>query len=266
LQGSIHYTSFTGNSTQRPVRFGLYLPADYHREPERWFPVLYFLHGLNEDYTTNTGIIASALESAIDEGIVRPMVLVTPDGFANSMWADSKSGHKLAETNFIKELIPHIETTYRCIPQCSHRIIGGFSMGGYGACRCAVKFPTIFDTCFCMDGALHTLSTLKRIRGPIYTEIFENDKEYFREYCLYDLARRNRTALNNHCFVLLVGLLKSFSDRCRRLFAERGITIGDDDFLITGCDHDAACIMGQEGALLFRKIEARMSAADLQVR
>lgn len=265
MQGSIYYTSFTGKVTQRTVRFGIYLPVDYDREPNKRFPVLYFLHGLNENHSTNMEIMASALEAAMDEGVVRPMVLVTPDGFANSMWADSKSGHKLAETNFIQELIPHIETTYRCIPQCSHRIIGGFSMGGYGACRCAVKFPTMFDTCFCMDGALHTLSTLKRIRGPIYTEIFENNEDYFRDYCLYDIANRNRAALGNHCFVLLVGLLKSFSDRFRRLFSERGITIGDDDFRLTGCEHDAACIIGQEGAFLFRKIEARMSAADLQV-
>lgn len=198
----------------------------------------------------------------MDERIVRPMLLVTPDGYANSMWADSKSGHKSAETDLIRELIPHIEAKYRCVSQSSHRIIGGFSMGGYGACRCTVKFPAMFKTCFCMDGALHTLSTLKRIRGPIYTEIFENDEDYFRGYCLYHLARQNRAALNNHRFVLLVGLLKSFSDRFRRLFAENGIPIGDDDFRITGCDHDASCIIRQEGVLVFSRIEAQMSAAD----
>jgi S-formylglutathione hydrolase FrmB len=85
--------------------------------------------------------------------------------------------------------MPHIDSSYRTIPRRGHRIIGGFSMGGYGACPCAVKYPELFSTCFSMDGAMHTLGTMKRIRGPIFSEIFEDDDDYFRDYCLAESSR-----------------------------------------------------------------------------
>ena len=129
IRGSIQYTSILGPLTRRPVRFGIYRPEGYLDAPQHVFPVLYFLHGLNQNHRDNLETVAAALEHAVAEQVVRPMIIVTPDGFMNSMWADSKSGHKPAETNFIHELMPHIEATYRCPSRPGHRIIGGFSIG-----------------------------------------------------------------------------------------------------------------------------------------
>lgn len=260
MRGSIEYTSMNGPLTGRPVRFGIYLPEDHHNEPCGHFPVLYFLHGLNETCTDNLKMVAGTLEVAVDLGVARPMVIVTPDGYLNSMWVDSKSGHKPAETNLIRELIPHIESTYRVMACRSHRIIGGFSMGGYGACRLAVKFPGLFDTCFSMDGALHTLGTFKRIRKSVFAEIFNSDENYFRKYCLYETASKNLPELHGHQFHMLVGLLKSFNERFRRMFADIGLTIGDANFRLTGCGHNAACILEHEGIELFNVLDQRIGA------
>lgn len=260
MRGSIEYTFMNGPLTGRPIRFGLYLPENYYPDAHERFPVLYFLHGLNETHTDNLQMVAETLEAAVDLGVARPMLVVTPDGYLNSMWVDSKSGHKPAETNLIRELIPHIENAYRCIADRRHRIIGGFSMGGYGACRMAVSFPELFHTCFSMDGALHTLKTFKSIRRPVFAEIFENDEDYFREYGLYETAAKNRSVLGGHQFHMLVGLLKSFNDRFRRLFGEIGLFISDDHYRLTGCGHDAACILQQQGINLFNALEQRMAA------
>jgi hypothetical protein len=45
---------------------------------------------------------ANVLETGVDEGIIRPMLIITPDSYANGMWADSKSGHKPSETHLIR--------------------------------------------------------------------------------------------------------------------------------------------------------------------
>jgi enterochelin esterase-like enzyme len=262
LRGTLEWKTINGPLTGRNVNYGLYLPEEYLRHGQQRFATLYFLHGLNEDYTANLETVAEALESAVEQGAVRPMLVVTPDGYGNSMWADSKSGHKPAETNLVGELIPFIDRTYRTVADRRHRIIGGFSMGGYGACRHTAKFPELFQTCFSMDGALHTLNTLMRIRGPIFEEIYENDEAYFRHYCLYAWAAKNRALLKDHLFHMLVGLLKSFNDRFRRLFAEIGLAIGDAHYRVTGCGHDAACILKQAGPELFRLLEARMSIEE----
>jgi esterase/lipase superfamily enzyme len=266
LKGHIEFTSIPGPLTNKPVRFGIYLPAEYETAGNVPFAVLYFLHGLNEDYRANLANLAQVLETGVDEGIIRPMLIITPDSYANGMWADSKSGHKPSETHLIRELIPHIDSTYRTIARRSHRIIGGFSMGGYGACRCAVKYSELFSTCFSMDGAMHTLGTMKRIRGPIYAEIFEDDDDYFRDFCLYALAEKYRAEVMAKVdFFILVGLLKSFNQRFRRLFAEIGIPIPDERFVLTGCEHNAACILDREGLNLLAWLEGHMAAADGEI-
>jgi S-formylglutathione hydrolase FrmB len=261
VRGSVEFTSIDGPITGRPVRFGIYLPEHYHGEPDDFFPVLYFLHGLNESCTDNVEMVAEILEAAVDLGVVRPMLVVTPDGYLNSMWADSKSGHKPAETNLVRELMPHIESAFRCMADRRHRVIGGFSMGGYGACRMAVRYPELFNTCFSLDGAMHTLHTFKSIRRPVFSEIFDNDENYFRQNCLYETAEKNRSALSGHQFHMLVGLLKSFNDRFRRMFGEIGLKISDAHYRLTGCGHDAACILEQQGIDLFDALERRMAAA-----
>jgi len=56
------------------------------------------------------------------------------------------------ETIFIKELIPHIDATYRTIAARHGRCIEGFSMGGRGATRLAMKYPELFCSLFCQAG------------------------------------------------------------------------------------------------------------------
>ena len=48
------------------------------------------------------------------------------------------------ETIILKELVPHIDETYRTLASRQGRLIEGFSMGGYGAARLAFKHHEIF--------------------------------------------------------------------------------------------------------------------------
>ena len=50
------------------------------------------------------------------------------------------------ESMIIKDLIPHIDATYRTIAGREHRWIGGMSMGGGGCLALAFTYPNLFSS------------------------------------------------------------------------------------------------------------------------
>jgi len=48
-QGRIDCSSFSSHILHRAVRYCVMLPSSYEKEPNKKYPVLYFLHGLGEN-------------------------------------------------------------------------------------------------------------------------------------------------------------------------------------------------------------------------
>ena len=128
------------------ITFNVYLPYGYEGG-ESSYPVLYLLHGRGNDKNA-----WKKVQSDIDELIathqVKPFIAVMPDApwsDRGSYYVDSayKTG-KAVETALITELIPAIDETYRSIRTRDNRIIGGYSMGGYGAIRYLLNYPQLF--------------------------------------------------------------------------------------------------------------------------
>lgn len=260
MNGQIEFNSITGPLTQKEIVFGVYLPKAYQEAPARQFPVIYFLHGLKQDYTDLIEPLAACLETAVETGAAPPMILVTPDGYTDSMWMDSIDGKKPAETCLIKELIPHIETAYPVIPDRENRIIAGFSMGGFGAFRLAFKLPERFGMCISMDGAIHSLKTFKKTRKAIFRENFNDDEEYFNRNGVYALAKKNADTIRASVdFFVLTGVQEVLNDRFRRYMATLNIPIQDPCYIKTGCQHDARQILEKEGLGLFSWIRDHLS-------
>jgi S-formylglutathione hydrolase FrmB len=105
--------------------------------------VIYNLHGAggNELHSFTD---AKALHEGIVAGRWAPMILVLPNGGQATFYKDSADGKLPAETLIIRELIPYIDATYRTIASRAGRAIEGFSMGGRGATRLAMKYPEMF--------------------------------------------------------------------------------------------------------------------------
>ncbi len=128
----------------KEVEYCISLPADYETS-NRWYPVLYLLHGFSDDETgwTQFGeahIIAGKL---IQKGEVPPMIIVMPDAGV-SWYINSADGKTRYEDFFIQEFIPYIEKTYRIRTKKEFRAIAGLSMGGYGSIIMALKHPELF--------------------------------------------------------------------------------------------------------------------------
>jgi len=120
------------------------LPPSYDANPGKRFPVLYFLHGLGGDqsFLASSGG-SSAIEEAWEQKRLGEFVIITPQA-GNSFYINSRDGHVLYEDFFMREFIPHMERHFRLIGTRAGRAIGGVSMGGYGALRCAFKYPQMF--------------------------------------------------------------------------------------------------------------------------
>ncbi len=98
-------------------------------------------------------------------GFVEEMIIVMPDG-DSSFYVNRRDGQKqwppldgeefvngirkgatgMYEDYIVKDLVKHIDETYRTIPQRNARFIGGFSMGGIGSMALALKNQNIFSS------------------------------------------------------------------------------------------------------------------------
>lgn len=127
------------------VSYHVYLPAQYALEPERRFPVVYWLHGSGGGVG---GIprLSQHVDAAISAGKVQPFIVIFVNGLKNGMYVDWKDGSAPLETMIVRELVPHVDATYRTIANRQGRLLDGFSMGGYGAARFGFKFPELFAT------------------------------------------------------------------------------------------------------------------------
>ncbi|HSW28413.1 MAG TPA: alpha/beta hydrolase family protein [Longimicrobiales bacterium] len=140
----------------REWAYTIYLPPDYERS-ERAYPVFYLLHGMGGEHTNwaRYGDAQMTADSLIAASAMPPAILVMPDG-KNSSYVDSDpaTGYGAMETALVQDLIPHIDATYRTIPTRRARMIGGLSMGGYGAIHTAFKHPELFGAAATLSGGI----------------------------------------------------------------------------------------------------------------
>ena len=232
--------SFLGPISEKSVTYSICLPKDYH-EGGKHYAVIYHLHGAGGDHTSQNDIIIDSLYQAVAADLVPPVILVFPNGYDNSMWADSRDGSKPAETNVVWELIRHVDSTYRTLPSSEFRIIQGSSMGGYGAAALAAKYPELFNVCLMFDGALHDWDSLSERRKNIASEIFGNSESYYDRFSPWRNTSLNVGRIRHRVsYRMVVGALKEFNQEYRRHLEGLGL---DVEYIQTGCDHNLPCLM-----------------------
>jgi len=124
------------------------LPGGYHDQPDRRYPVLYFLHGAPDDPIHQN---YPAL-SMSDE-----MITVIPDGGAKGWyanWLDQNTalGAQNWENFHLEQVIPFIDANLRTITAKESRAVAGVSMGGFGALHYAQVRPDLFGQTASLSG------------------------------------------------------------------------------------------------------------------
>ena len=84
------------------------------------------------------------MDKGVKAGPLPETIVVLPQALPVGWYVNSKDGKRPVEDVIIKDLIPHIDATYRTINRREARGIEGMSMGGYGALHLGLKYPDLF--------------------------------------------------------------------------------------------------------------------------
>ena len=158
----VTHATFKSPSMNVDVGYCIYLPQEYGTPAaaEKRYPVVYYLHGGRPGGENKSVKLTDHIRRNIDSGAVAPMIYVFVNGGPVSHYNMPNRKDAQGEDVFIKELIPHIDKTYRTIADRSGRGLEGFSQGGRGTTRIMFKHPELFCSA-APGGAGH--ATEKRI-------------------------------------------------------------------------------------------------------
>jgi len=245
LSGRVEPHTFVGPVLGNTVQFNIYLPEGYDAGNER-YPVVYFLHGMNGNQSglSNT-VVPQSYELARAAGVIGPVIVVFPNGYLDSLWADSIDGLKPAETDVVEQLIPYVDANFRTWNCAGSRVITGFSMGGFGAPKFYAKFPELFSACVAYDGSMADWDTVVRVRPDLAANLFGNDEAYFDQFSPWNWSTVNAPVLaarNDLRLVVAEGV------NSNRPFRDHLTALGiSTDYVETGCPHDMNCMLAAQG-------------------
>jgi enterochelin esterase-like enzyme len=140
------------------VDYTVYLPHGYDRGKQR-YPVLYLLHGRGDDMSAWTRV-KPELDRLIATKQVPPLLVVMPD----APWSDGGSYYvdsahtsgRSVETALTRDLVGHVDQVFRTQATRDGRLVGGYSMGGYGALRYALAHQGLFSRALVLSPAVYT--------------------------------------------------------------------------------------------------------------
>ena len=145
LPHQLKHESFLSNSMQIPVGYYIYIPDSYVENPEKDFRTVYYLHGGRPGNEARSVLLSTHIHELIVSESLDPALYIFVNGGELSHYNSDEIG-SYGENIFIKEVIPHIDQTYRTIAKRSGRGLEGFSQGGRGATRYMFKYPELFGT------------------------------------------------------------------------------------------------------------------------
>jgi putative tributyrin esterase len=180
-RGTLDSAAFWSPSLGVRKRYLVWLPPSYRSEPGRRYPSAYYLHGMlsNETEWTRYGKLDRKLDSLVAGGGPE-MIVVMPDGDDGwyTTWnrlidasicrrdfrpreGDTVDSYCVPWTKYddyvARDLVAHIDSTYRTVADRRRRGIAGMSMGGYGAVSLALRYPDVFSAAASHSGAISPL-------------------------------------------------------------------------------------------------------------
>ena len=165
------------------VGYSIYLPPDYAAAASGRYPVVYWLPGGGCNEEADSPSIAKGLlggiDAAIRSGKLPPLIFVVVNGGRYTRYYDSLDRSIMMETTVIRELIPHIDTTYRTVATPGGRAIQGGSMGGMGSLKFAFKYPELFSSAVAFCPAMLDAEANMERNPTLIPALFNGDKALF---------------------------------------------------------------------------------------
>lgn len=206
--GDLKFKTFHSGTIQGDVSYMIYLPPDYERDKDTRYPVLYQLPASGGTPRRDGPQVTGRIDKAIRAKRIAPMIVVAVNGLAgNTMYADTHDGQYPLESVIIRDLIPHIDSTYRTVADRAGRGVNGFSMGGFGAAHLGFKYPDVFGVDSIMAPPLIEPG-LKGLPAQAWGRLFptamDGDMDYWKTNNPFELAVKNADKLRDRTFIRIV--------------------------------------------------------------
>lgn len=138
-----------------PRNYRIFLPPDYASSKQA-YPVLYYFHGHSDRYTlehyddgTDTVPKITAFVAA------HPVIVVAVDGYVardytgfygGTPWDVMATGGEYDFGACFRELVTHIDSTYRTLTSRRARAVSGLSMGGFMSLYLSARYPDLIGS------------------------------------------------------------------------------------------------------------------------
>ena len=175
----VHGKSLEGNllGESAEPEVSIYLPPSYAADRTRRYPVVYLLHGFAGTdlrfFGGDSGprFLPAHADRVYGSG-AREMILVMPNAmnvFGGSMYSNSIATGDW-EGYVADDLVAYVDQHYRTIPTRQARGLGGFSAGGYGAIRIAMKRPDVFSAIYALSSCCLNEGSIRDGAAPQFSE------------------------------------------------------------------------------------------------
>ena len=139
IQAAYHeVVQVRSEAMNKDIPVSMVFPDAYKRDDVKRYPVIFMLHGAGGAHMSE---VPTAMKLVDQYGVL----VVCPDGAVTSWWLDSPIDPTMQYETFVaKELVAHVDKTYRTLAKREKRAITGGSMGGHGACYIAFRHKDLF--------------------------------------------------------------------------------------------------------------------------
>lgn len=137
------------------LRYLLFLPGDYQKQPGKKWPLILFLHGIGERGDDLDLVKLHGIAKIVEEQRSFPFIAVSPQCPQDTMWWD----HPRA----LKAILDRVISDYAVDEQRIY--LTGLSMGGFGTWGLAMAYPDLFAAIapICGGGISELVATIRDV-------------------------------------------------------------------------------------------------------
>jgi len=183
-KGQVRSCQYYAASTGEWRHAMVYTPAEYEKNTKKKYPVLYLQHGMGEDETgwSTQGYMQNIMDNLIASGKAKPMIVVMESGdiragFLPRKGYDVEAERSIYGASFQKvlfnDLIPWVQSTFRCYTDREHRAMAGLSWGGKQTFDATLSHLDMFSYIGTFSGALFGVDL-----NTCYNGVFKDAKRF----------------------------------------------------------------------------------------
>ena len=245
----LEHATFSSPSMGKDVGYLILFPAGYERTQQR-YPVVYYLHGGRPGNESKSYRLAALIQRLMTSSGIAPAIYVFVNGGPVSHYNLPDDNRAQGASVFIKELIPHIDATYRTVADRSGRGLEGFSQGGRGTMRLALRYPDVFCSAAAGGGGYETEKRISDSGG------FESpDLRFEKEDNTWDLAKaygRRQVGPNVNWMIYVGSKGFNYENNLDYMSFLSSIGIKFERLVVPGVPHSASGIYAKAGERIMR--------------